>query len=124
MSRAVRWMVTGAAAAVTFGLCLWLVMAVNLPFLPGTERDRWVVAAAFAGAMTGFVVVCGAWWAGRENRPESADGGAGSAGQQITGSSGSIQAGPGARVRMRDVTIVNPPTAPTHGRDEVGPPKA
>jgi hypothetical protein len=110
------------AAVVVFGVCLWLAMVVKLPFLPKTERDRWVVAAAFATVMTGLGAVCGGWWAGRENRPESAVSGTGGAGQQIIRSPGSIQAGPGARMKMRDVTIVNPaPVLP--GRDETGHPK-
>src|SRR6266568_5004502 len=112
LSRAVKWTATVVAAVV-----------VKLPFLPKTERDRWVVAAAFATVMTGLVTVCGGWWAGRENRPESADSDTGGAGQQITGSPGSIQAGPGARMKMRDVTIVNPTPVPP-GRDEAGHPKA
>jgi hypothetical protein len=96
VSRAVKWLVTGVASAVTFGVCLWLAALVKLPFLPRAEADRWVVAAAFASVMTACVVACGAWWVGRENRLESADGNAGGVGQQITESPGSIQLGPGA----------------------------
>ena len=104
---------------------MWLAMAVELPFLPKAEADRWVVAAAFAGVMATAVVACGASWAGRENRPESADGDRGDAGQQITGSAGSLQFGAGARLKARDITVnVNPPPALSVGGDEVGGPKA
>jgi hypothetical protein len=39
------------------------------------------------------------------------------AGQQISGSPGSFQAGPGARIKTGDVFVINPPPIPT-GRDE------
>src|SRR5438046_10590465 len=93
VSRAVKWSVTCVAAAVTFGVCLWLAMAVELPFLPKAEADRWVVAAAFAGMMATAVAACGTWWAARENRPGAADGDPAGAGQQITGAAGSLQFG-------------------------------
>src|SRR5205823_5269267 len=122
---AVKWSVTGVAAAVTFGVCLWLAMAVELPFLPKAEADRWVVAAAFAGMMATAVAACGTWWAARENRPGAADGDPAGAGQQITGSAGSLQFGASARLKARDITVnVTPPPAPPAGGDEVGDPKA
>jgi hypothetical protein len=125
VSRAVKWSVTGVAAAVTFGVGLWLAMAVELPFLPKAEADRWVVAAAFAGVMATAVVACGAWWAGRENRPGSGEGDPAGTGQQITASPGSIQFGLGTRAKTRDITVnVNPPPASPASRDEVGDPKA
>ena len=104
---------------------MWLAMAVELPFLPKAEADRWVVAAAFATVMATPVVACGAWWAGREYRPGPADDATAGTGQQITGSPGSIMFGLGARAKTRDITVnVNAPPAPPASGDEVGDPKA
>jgi len=71
VSGAAKWLVFAVASAMTFGLYLWLAAVVKLPFLPKAHADRWVVNAAFAGAMTACVVAGGAWWAGRENRSEA-----------------------------------------------------
>jgi hypothetical protein len=60
VSRAAKWLVTGVALAVTFGVCLWLAALVKLPFPPEADADRWVVGAAFTSVMTACVVACGA----------------------------------------------------------------
>jgi hypothetical protein len=93
------------ASVVAFGLSLWLAAAVKLSFLPKADADRWVVNAAFATAMAACVVACGAWWAGRENRPGSADGSTTGARQQNIRSPGSVQLGPRARLKARDINI-------------------
>ena len=125
MSRAAKWLVTGVASAVAFGFSLWLAAAVRLPFLPRADGDRWGVNTAFALVIATFVVACGAWWAGRENRPESTDSNADGAGQQITQSPGSFQLGPGARMKTRRVNVtVNAPPVRASGGDEAGLPKA
>jgi hypothetical protein len=69
--RAAKWLVIVAASAVTFGGCLWLAVAVKLPFLPKPDADRWVVSAAFASVMAACVLGFGTWWAGRESQPEA-----------------------------------------------------
>ncbi len=112
------------AAAATFGFCLWLVVAVKLPFLPTAEADRWVVSAAFASVMAGLVSACGAWWAARENQPGSADGGLDVAEQLITESPGGFLLGPRARVTARNITVVSSPPVQLPAEDEVGPPKS
>lgn len=125
VSRAAKWLVTGVASLVTFAVCLWLAAAVKLPFLPKAEADRWVVNAAFASVTAACVVACGTWWAGRENRPGSADGSTDGAGQQIIESPGSFQLGSGARMKARDINVtVNPAPATPPGGGEVEAPKA
>jgi hypothetical protein len=125
VGRAVKWLATGVASVVAFGLSLWLAATIKLSFLPKADADRWVVNAAFATAMAACVVACGAWWAGRENRPRSADGSTGGAGQQNIESQGSFLLGSGARMKARDINVtVNPAQVQPPGGDEVGLPKA
>jgi hypothetical protein len=125
VGRAAKWLATGVAAGVAFGLSLWLAAAVKLSFLPQADADRWVVNAAFATAMAACVVAFGAWWAGRENRRGSADGSTDGAGQQNIESPGSILVGSRARLKTGDISITvnSQPVAPPSG-DEVGLPKA
>jgi hypothetical protein len=120
VSRVGRGLVTGIAAVVTFGVCFWLAMVVKLHFLPNPGSDRVVVAATFAGVMATLAGGCG-WWGNQEKRPESAEGGTGSAGQQITASPGSFQLGQGAQMTARDITIVNPPAVQAPGKNEARP---
>jgi len=56
VGRAAKWLATGVASVVAFGLSLWLAAAVKLSFLPKADADRWVVNAAFATAMAACVV--------------------------------------------------------------------
>jgi multidrug efflux pump subunit AcrB len=37
---AAKWLATGVAAGVAFGLSLWLATAVKLSFLPNADADR------------------------------------------------------------------------------------
>jgi hypothetical protein len=125
VSRAAKWLVTAVASAVTFVACLWLAAVVKLSFLPKADADRWVINAAFAAAMAACVVACGAWWAGRENQPRSADGSTYGAGQQNTESPGSFLLGPRARMKAGNINVtMNPPPVQPPSRDEVGHPKA
>ncbi len=66
MRRSVRWLLTWAATAVAFISCLWLARTFSFSFEPKAESDRWVVATAFAAAMSAAVLASGSWWASRE----------------------------------------------------------
>jgi len=124
VGRAAKWLATGVASVVAFGLSLWLAAAVKLSFLPKADADRWVVNAAFATAMAACVVAFGAWWVGRENRSASADGSTDGARQQNIESPGSFVLGSGARLKARDIKVtVSPPPAAPSGGGEVGRPK-
>src|SRR5262249_39848412 len=82
---------------------------------------RWM---GFATVVAAAVGTCGAWWAGRERQAAPTAGGPAHSGQQITGSTGSVQLGPGVRAKG-DITItVNPPPEAPAGGDEVNGPKA
>lgn len=72
MVRSVRWLVAVAAALVSFVAALWIARTFGLPFEPRGEADRWVVGAAFAGAMSAAVLAAVGFWAGRE-APEQRD---------------------------------------------------
>jgi hypothetical protein len=67
-------LLTWAATAAAFMGSLWLARRFTFSFEPRHESDRWVVAAAFATAMSAAVLASGNWWASREKRaqvPES-----------------------------------------------------
>lgn len=66
MVRSVRWLAAATAAVVSFVAALWVARAFRLPFEPQGEADRWVVAAAFAGAVSAAVLAAAGFWAGRE----------------------------------------------------------
>lgn len=66
MSRAVRWVVAGVAALVTFGVGVTVVRAVPWGWLPREDGARLDTALAF-GAIAGTVVLAAlSWWAARE----------------------------------------------------------
>ncbi|MEU3604429.1 hypothetical protein AB0E83_03005 [Streptomyces sp. NPDC035033] len=66
MSRAVRWVVAGVAAVVTFGIGVAVVRALPWDWLPQEDGARLDTALAF-GAVAGTAVLAGlGWWAGRE----------------------------------------------------------
>jgi hypothetical protein len=66
MARWVRWWVTAVAAAVMFGVCLWVGRSVSFGWMPEAEADRWVVATAFATVMATVAATAVGWWASRE----------------------------------------------------------
>ncbi|MFE5792894.1 hypothetical protein ACFQ8C_09975 [Streptomyces sp. NPDC056503] len=66
MSRAVRWVVAGVTALVTFGVGVWVVRALPWGWLPQEDGARLDTALAF-GAIAGTAVLTGlGWWAARE----------------------------------------------------------
>ncbi len=69
MVRWVRWLVAVVAAAVSFGMVLWVVRSVSWGWLPEGEEARWGVAAAFAAVVAGGVLAAVGWWAGRQEQP-------------------------------------------------------
>ncbi|MER5735904.1 hypothetical protein ABT117_09530 [Streptomyces sp. NPDC002262] len=69
MSRAVRWVVAGVAALVTFGGGAAVVRALPWGWLPQEDGARLDTALGF-GALAGTAVLAGlGWWAGRERQP-------------------------------------------------------
>lgn len=72
MSRAMRWVVAGVAALVTFGVGVAVVRALPWGWLPREDGARLDTALGF-GALAGAAVLAGlGWWAGRERPPAPA----------------------------------------------------
>ncbi|MGW7134332.1 hypothetical protein ACWGIA_39165 [Streptomyces bobili] len=59
-------MITIVAAAVVFGVCLWVSRSASLGWMPKEEANRWVVATAFATVMATVAATAVGWWAARE----------------------------------------------------------
>ncbi|WP_190047329.1 hypothetical protein [Streptomyces galilaeus] len=59
-------MITIVAAAVVFGVCLWVGRSASFGWMPKEEANRWVVATAFATVMATVAATAAGWWAAHE----------------------------------------------------------
>jgi hypothetical protein len=66
VARALRWVVAGLAAAITFIVSWWVLNEFHVPLGPRDPDKQVTVATSFATILASAVFTSVAWWAGRD----------------------------------------------------------